>query len=154
MSSKLIPRSTPLFCSTPRSSRELLWAWLAATLLSGLPSTGWAFLSGGDPLEATRAAGAMLLPREIETPPLLLAAAIVHPLVSLFWALVLWFALPRRHVALSALAASAAIAFLDLRVIAPAFFPEVAALEFWPQFADHLAWGASYGVTLALRAPR
>lgn len=154
MSSKLIPRSTPLICRTPRASHELLWAWLAATLLSGLPSTGWAFLTGGDPLEATRAAGAMLLPREIETPPLLLAAALVHSLVSLFWALVLWLALPRRHVVLSALTASAAIAVLDLRVIAPAFFPEVAALEFWPQFADHLAWGASYGVTRALGAPR
>ena len=151
MSSKLIPRFTPFYCTGPR--REFLWAWLAATLLSGLPSTTWALLTGGDPLEATRAAGAMLLPRELETPPLLLAAALVHPLVSLFWALVLWLALPRRHLVLWAIAASAAIALLDLRVIAPAFFPAVAALDFWPQLADHLAWGASYSVGLSLGRP-
>ena len=152
MSSKLIPRSTPFYCTGPR--REFLWAWLAATLLGGLPSTTWALLTGGDPLEATRAAGAMLLPRELETPRLLLAAALVHPLVSLFWALVLWLALPRRHVVLWAMAASAAIAGVDLRLIAPAFFPAVAALDFWPQLADHVAWGVSYGVTLALRTRR
>src|SRR5438105_25549 len=74
MSSKLIPRSTPFYCTGPR--RDFLWAWLAATLLGGLPSTTWALLTGGDPLEATRAAGAMLLPRELETPRLLLAAAL------------------------------------------------------------------------------
>lgn len=96
----------------------------------------------------------MLLPRELETPRLLLAAALVHPLVSLFWTLVLSLALPRRHIVPSAIGASAAIALLDLRLIAPAFFPAVAALDFWPQFADHLAWGASYGVTLAVRAKR
>ena len=149
MSSKLIPRSTPLNCP-----RDFLWAWLAATLLGGLPSTTWALLTGGDPLAATRAAGAMLLPHELETPPLLLAAALVHPLVSLFWALVLWFTLPRRDIVLWAIAASAAIALVDLRLVAPAFFPAIAALDFWPQFADHLAWGACYGVTLTLRAPR
>src|SRR5437868_14599534 len=152
MSSKLIPRSTPFYARRVR--REFLWAWLAATLLSGLPSTTWALVTGGDPLEATRAAGAMLLPGELETPPLLLAAALVHPLVSLFWALVLWLALPRRHVVLWAMTASAAIAAVDLRLIAPAFFPAVAALDFWPQLADHVAWGVSYGVTLALRTRR
>jgi hypothetical protein len=47
---------------------------------------------------------------------------------------------------LSALAASVAIALVDLRLIAPALFPEVAALEFWPQLADHLMWGACVGV--------
>jgi hypothetical protein len=43
---------------------------------------------------------------------------------------------------------------VDLRLIAPAFFPAVAALDFWPQLADHVAWGVSYGVTLALRTRR
>jgi hypothetical protein len=87
------------------------------------------------------------------------AAALVHCTVSLFWASVLWLALPRSHSVLWALLASIAIALLDLRVIAPAFFPEVAALEFWPQFADHLMWGACVGLALrgrracALRAP-
>ena len=93
----------------------------------------------------------MLLPRELETPPLVLAAALVHPLVSLFWAALLWFALPRRHIVLWAMLAAAAIALVDLRLLAPAFFPAVAALEFWPQLADHLAWGAAFGLTLAIR---
>jgi hypothetical protein len=37
---------------------------------------------------------------------------------------------------------------VDLRLIAPRFFPEVAALEFWPQMADHLVWGACFGLVL------
>ena len=43
---------------------------------------------------------------------------------------------------------SALIALLDLRAIAPLFFPEVAALPFGPQLADHLAWGAVVGIVL------
>ncbi|HEY8251035.1 MAG TPA: hypothetical protein VIG70_10540 [Burkholderiales bacterium] len=74
--------------------------------------------------------------------------------MSLFWAVVLWLALPRRRTMLWALLASAAIALIDLRLIAPAFFPEVAALAFWPQFADHLMWGACYSVGLSLGRPR
>jgi hypothetical protein len=133
-----------------RTKRQLLYAWLLATLLSGIPSTLDALISGGDPTEATRAAGAMLLPSETRFPVLFAAAALVHSSVSFFWAVLLWFALPKRHTTLWVLLASMAIAFLDLRIIAPAFFPEIAALAFWPQFADHLAWGASYSVGLAL----
>lgn len=98
-------------------------------------------------LEATRAAAAML--------PwsgwLLVDAALVHASVSLFWALVLWRALPRRHVVAWAMAAAALIGLLDLGVIAPRFFPEVAALEFWPQMADHLMWGLCFGGVLQYR---
>ena len=39
------------------SPRDLIYAWLIATVFSGLPSTLHAFATGGDPLEATRAAG-------------------------------------------------------------------------------------------------
>ena len=85
---------------------------------------------------------------------MLLAATLVHAAVSLFWSVVLWLALPDRRTILWALLASAAIALVDLRVIAPAFFPEVAALAFWPQFADHLMWGACYSVGLSLGRPR
>jgi hypothetical protein len=134
-----------------RTKRDLLYAWLLATLLSGVPSTLYALLTGGDPMEATRAAGAMLL--SIEAPPrkLVAAAAIVHAMVSLFWASILWFVLPFRRTVWWALLASAAIAILDLGIIAPVFFPEVAALAFWPQFADHLMWGACLGLTLQHR---
>ena len=131
-----------------RVKRDLLYAWLAATLLSGIPSTVLALTTGGDPMEATRAAGAM-----VGRPDSIVAAGAVHASVSLFWSWVLWLALPPRHTTLWALAAAAAIALLDLRVIAPVFFPEVAALAFWPQFADHLAWGACIGVTLEIRRP-
>ena len=96
----------------------------------------------------------MLVPSETRLPALLAAALLVHSSVSFFWALVLWAALPRRRTMLWALVASVAIALLDLRLIAPTFFPEVAALPFWPQLADHLMWGACYSVGLSLARPR
>jgi hypothetical protein len=133
---------------------ELLWAWLAATLLSGIPSTVYALVTGGDVTEATRAAGAMLFPPQSPLWKLVLAAAIVHPLVSLFWAALLSLLLPARHTVLWALAASVAIALIDLELIATRFFPEVAALAFWPQLADHLMWGLVLGAVLQWRRSR
>jgi hypothetical protein len=133
-------------------ARDLFCAWLVATVFSGLPSTLHALATGADVLEATRAAGAMLLPRATDTGTLFAAAAIVHPAVSLFWTAVFGALLPHRHVTVWATVGAAAVALLDLRVIAPALFPAVAALPFWPQFADHLAWGALLGGTLQLRA--
>lgn len=124
-----------------RTKRDLLYAWLLATVLSGIPSTVWALLAGGDPMESTRAVGAM-----IGRPGSIATAALIHASVSLFWSLLLWLVLPYRHTLLWALLASAAIAVLDLRLIAPVFFPDVAALEFWPQFADHLMWGGCVGL--------
>lgn len=129
-----------------RAKRDLLYAWLAATLLSGIPSTLFALVTGGDPMEATRAAGAM-----VGRPESFVAAGAVHATVSLFWCCVLWLALPLRRTTLWAVAASAAIAVLDLRVMAPIFFPEVFALAFWPQFADHLMWGACVGIVVGYR---
>ncbi len=131
--------------------RDVLWAWLAATIFSGLPSTVYALVTGDDPLEATRAAGAMLIPAGSPLPQLLAAAAIAHSAVSFFWALILALTLPLRRTLLWAIAAAALIALLDLGVIAPRLFPEVARLAFWPQFADHLVWGACVGATLAWR---
>lgn len=131
-----------------RTPRALLYAWLLATLFSGIPSTLYAVLTGGDPLEATRAAGAM-----VSRPDSIGAAALVHASISLFWALLLWLVLPYRNTTLWVLLASAAIAVLDLKMIAPIFFPGVAALEFWPQFADHMMWGTCYSVGLSLARP-
>lgn len=147
-----LPDASPL---KPRfEGRDLFWAWLVATAFSGLPSTLHAFAIGADPLEATHAAGAMLLPAATDGTTLLAAAFLVHPAVSLFWTLVFSFLLPRRHLLAWAIAGSAAVALLDLRVIAPILFNEVAALPFWPQFADHLAWGALLGGTLQYRLRR
>ena len=131
--------------------RDLLAAGWTATLVGGLPSTLYALATGGDPLEATRAAGAMLLPASSGTVELVLAAAVVHVCVSFFWAAVLVRILPRQHVILCSTAAAAIIGLIDLRVIAPAFFPEVADLALGPQMADHLMWGASLGWVLARR---
>jgi hypothetical protein len=128
-----------------RTKRQLIYAWALASVLGGIPSTVYALLTGGDPLEATRAAGAM-----VGRPDSIAAAAAVHMAVSAFWSGVLWFILPARHTTLWALAASALIALLDLRVIAPQFFPDVAALAFWPQFADHLMWGACFALGLEI----
>jgi hypothetical protein len=139
------PRFTP---------RELFWAWLMATIFSGLPSTAYALLIGANPLEATWAAGGMLLPMSAQPAQLFMAAAVVHCSVSAFWTVVFGALLPRRHVVFWALAGSAAVALLDLRLVAPLLFPSVAALAFWPQFADHLMWGALLGGTLQLRQPR
>lgn len=134
--------------------RDLLHAWLVATIFSGLPSTLYALATGADPLEATRAAGAMLVPPTSDTPTLVAAAAFVHPAVSLFWTAVFAFLLPREHVLAWAVAGAAAVALLDLLVIAPLVFPSVAALPFWPQFADHLMWGALLGGMLRARMKR
>jgi hypothetical protein len=101
-----LPHSSP---SGRRNFADLVRAWLAATLLSGLPSTAWALATGGDVTEATRAAGAMLLPHETST---------------------------------AKLVAAVLIALLDLKVIAPLFFPQV---------ADHLMWGAAFGIALRWR---
>jgi hypothetical protein len=148
MRAKALPLSLP---SERRSFTDLARGWLAATLLSGLPSTAWALISGTDALEPTRAAGSMLLPGGTSTGKLIAAAAVVHPVVSAFWALVLWRMLPRRATLEWALLAAVLIAMLDLEVIAPAWFPTVAALDFWPQLADHLMWGASFAIALDWR---
>ena len=133
---------------------DLFWAWLMATVFSGLPSTLHALLVDADPMEATWAAGGMLLSMSAPPAQLFLAAGLVHGAVSAFWTLVFAALLPRRHVAAWALAGSATVALLDLRLIAPLLFPSVAALPFWPQFADHLMWGALLGGTLQWRRAR
>jgi hypothetical protein len=130
-------------------ARELAIAGGAATLLSGIPSTVYALVTGGDVTAATRAAGAMLIAPAASLPALFAAAALVHVCVSFFWAAILIRVLPRKAVVGWAILASAAIGWLDLRLIATAFFPEVARLEIAPQIADHLMWGATLGLALA-----
>ena len=50
--------------------------------------------------------------------------------------------------------AAVSIGLLDLGVMARLLFPEVYALPFWPQMADHVAWGAVLGVVHAFRHAR
>lgn len=131
--------------------RDAFLAALIAGITGGIPSTALALLTGGDVLEPTRAAGAMLISAQSSTAALVTAAAVVHMSVSFFWAVVLARVLPRRRTILWATLAAIAIAFFDLRVVGRLFFPEIFALPFWPQFADHLAWGFTVGAVLAWR---
>jgi len=98
-------------------------------------------VSGGDPLAAAKAAGAIVLPGERRTFPLLIAAFPVHVGVSLFWASVI----PRRAGVVGGAVCGLAIAALDLGVLAP---ERVRALPTWPQVADHVAFGVVVGVAL------
>ena len=69
----------------PPAVRAAAWA----ALLSGAPSTLHALATGRDPLEATLAAGSILLPRETRRTRLLAAAVPVHLALSLGWAVAL-----------------------------------------------------------------
>jgi hypothetical protein len=121
-------------------------AAVVAGTLSGVPSTAWALATGRDPLEATYAAGRLLLPHETRPIRLVAAAALVHGGLSLGWTAAL-AARPRQG-----LLAGAAIAALDLGA-AHAFgsrrFAAIRELPVAPQLADHLAFGV-----LAVRALR
>jgi hypothetical protein len=118
--------------------------------VSGIPSTGWEFARGGDPLAATLAAGAILLPRERRRSCLLVAAVPVHVGVSLTWGVVLAFVLPVRRTILAGGLAGLAIAAFDLGVIGR-MYPRIRALPRGPQLADHALYGATVGLVLTLR---
>lgn len=130
---------------------DVIVAGLAGAALSGVPSTAYALVTGGDVLEGGRAAGAMLLPRERRTPVLLAAAVPVHLAISLGWAAALAPLLPRGAEVPAGVAGALAIAVLDLRLIAPRRFPAVRALPQGRQWADHVAYGAAVGAALAAR---
>ena len=119
-------------------------AWGAA--LSGAPSTLHAVVTGRDPLEATLAAGSVLLPGETRRGRLVAAAVPVHLALSLGWAVVL----ERRGVrgAVRGALAGVAIAALDLGA-GRLLFRGIRALPLAPQVADHVAYGAIVGRMLA-----
>jgi len=129
---------------------EAVEAGLAAAVVSGIPSTVYAVATGGDPLEATSAAGSLLLPGEQRVVPLFLAAGAVHLTVSLGWALVLARVLPRRHTAAWGAAAGLGIAALDLGIVGRRL-PRIRALPLGPQLVDHALYGAVVGAVLARR---
>jgi len=139
--------------STRRSARrtvlsDVLRAGLPAALLSGLPSTAYAVLHRRDPLEATVAAGSILLPRERRRRRLLVAAIPVHLALSAVWTVAIAVVLPRRNPLAEGTLAGLVIAALDLGVIGSRF-PRIRALETGPQIADHLAFGIIAAAELA-----
>jgi hypothetical protein len=119
-------------------------AGVTAGLLSGIPSTAVCVVRRRDPLEATAAAGAMLLPHERRRSVLLAAGIPVHAAISLAWAVALTALLPARRTLWWGAAAGLAIAALDLGPLARPF-PRIRALPVAPQIADHIAFGAIVG---------
>src|SRR4051812_38980558 len=72
------PRGALYKCAMERDARDTLAAGLAAAVLSGAPSMAWTLARGGDLTEGAKAAGALLLPHERRTVPLLAAAVPTH----------------------------------------------------------------------------
>lgn len=129
--------------------RDGIVAGAIAGVLSGAPSTLHALATGGDPLAATEAAGAMLLPHESSRGRLIVAAIPVHTAISLGWGIVLANLLPRKGTIAWGAAAGVAIAVLDLGVFGSRH-PRISRLPVAPQVLDHLAYGATVGAVLAI----
>jgi hypothetical protein len=130
-----------------RPLRDAVRAGLIAAVVSGAPSTIHALATGRDPLEATYAAGSLLLPGERRRGVLLAAAIPVHLGISVGWAVLLAVVLPRRRTVLAGAAAGLAIAALDLGIVGRSF-ERIRALPVGPQLADHIAYGAVVGAAL------
>ena len=130
--------------------KAALAAGAAGAVTGGVPSTAWALATGNDALEATLAAGSMLLPDE-ERPGRLVAAAVpVHLAFSLCWATVLAHVLPRRHTVAAGALFGVAIAAVDVTA-GRKRFRRIRALPVLPQIADHVAYGVTVGFVLARR---
>ena len=133
---------------------DVLATGCVAAVVSGVPSTAHAILTRQSPLDASLAAGTLLLgDGEQRASRLLPAAATAHIALSLGWALVLAALLPRRRPATWAAAAGLAIAALDLGVVGRRF-PRIRALPLAPQIADHVAYAVTVAVVLRRRRER
>jgi hypothetical protein len=135
---------------TGRLRDDAIAAGLAGAMCSAIPSTAWSVLRGDDVLDGTRAAGAILLPRERRTPVLLAAAVPVHRALSFGWAAVLAMALPREAEVAGGALGGLGIAALDLGVIGRRI-PAIRALPQGRQWADHVAYGLAVGLVLRIR---
>jgi hypothetical protein len=124
-----------------RSRGGLVRAAFVAAVVSGAPSTIHALATGRDPLEATIAAGSIVLPDETDPATLLIAAVPLHLAISLWWTAVLARVLPRKGAVLWGAAYGALIGLFDLKVIGRRY-PRLAALPFVPQMLDHALFGA------------
>ncbi len=122
-------------------------AGLFAGVVSGAPSTVYAWATGTDPLEATYAAGSILFPRSDRKEHLAAAALPLHLGLSAGWGVVLAALLPRRATAAWGAVAGGAIAALDLSV-GRRRWPRIERLPLLPQLADHLAFGLAAGAFL------
>jgi hypothetical protein len=125
-------------------------AGLAASVLSGAPSTLVTLARREDLLESSVAAGSMLVGEHAPAALVLAAALPVHLALSVGWAGVLAAVLPRGRELEGGALAGLAIAALDLVVIGRRF-PRIRVLPQDRQWADHVAYGLTVGAVLALR---
>jgi hypothetical protein len=146
-------RSVLLRCSDRAGASDAVVAASLAAVVSGVPSTAHALLAGRNPLEASLAAGTLLLPHEQRRARLLVAAMLAHGLLSLGWAFVLALLLPRRRTVEAAALAGLAIAAMDLGVVGRRF-PRIRALPLLPQVLDHVAYAATVALVLRVRRGR
>jgi len=141
----------------PSTTREILENGVAAGVIagavSGAPSTLDALVRHLDPLEATAAAGSLLLPDEHRRQRLLLAGLFVHGILSSGWGIALAAALPPKRTALWGALAGSLIAAFDLGLVGRGN-PRIRSLPIAPQVADHLAFGVIVGLGLARRRAR
>jgi drug/metabolite transporter superfamily protein YnfA len=131
-----------------RVVRAAVWGGV----LSGMPSTLDAWRRpGASVLDASLAAGAMVVGSGAPRRARLAAAVPVHAALSLTWTAVIDRALPldtdRRCATFAGALAGLAIAALDLGVIGRRL-PPIAALPQLPQVADHVLFGAIAGRAL------
>lgn len=139
--------------TTSEVVRSGLRAALPAAVLSGAPSTIHALVFKGDPLEASVAAGSILLRAERRRHRLLIAAVPVHVALSAGWAVILAATLPLRNPFAEGALAGLAIAAIDLGVVGRRY-PRVRALRPLPQVIDHLAFGITASIALARERER
>ncbi len=132
---------------------DAIMAGAVASVLSGVPSTLHALATRVNPLEASLAAGTLLLPREERASRLLPAAMAAHGALSLGWAAVLAATVPRGREVAGSIAGGLAIAALDLGVVGRRY-PRIRALPLVPQVLDHVAFGAAVGCVLSRRRSR
>ncbi|MCK5405944.1 MAG: hypothetical protein KAJ37_00760 [Candidatus Krumholzibacteria bacterium] len=126
---------------------------MLAGLVGGFPSTLHAIASGGNWLESINAIAAIANAEGLSFGWRVSVAAAIHFTISFVWASALIAILPQRRTLLWASAAGAVVAVVDLLILAPVLIPEIAALPFWPQLADHVVWGVTVGA-FAARAVR
>lgn len=127
--------------------RHGLRAGFVAALVSGAPSTACSIAARRDPLEATLAAGSMLLPRENRRGYLVAAAVPVHFALSAFWGVILAALLPRGRHLLAGSVAGLIIGLVDLLVVGRRF-SRIRALPIVAQLADHVAFGTTVAAVL------
>jgi CHASE2 domain-containing sensor protein len=129
-----------------RGPRRIVLAGAVAASCGGLPSTLHALATGGDLLQATRAAGTLVPGRRDR--PGLVAGVAVHLLVSAGWTAALAVVARRRRPGVTGgAAAGLLIAAFDLEVAGRAY-PAIRSLPRLPQWLDHVAFGAIAGALL------